>query len=126
MTMAFRNHITGMSVALFAWALFCSPVFAQGRDGAGDFDWEIGAWQTVVRVRAPLDANAAWTEFRGTSVIEGMQEGRANYVDLDVSNGERRIEGISLRLYNPQTRQWSLNFASMRDGVLTAPVYGGF
>lgn len=104
-----------------------APAHAQMvRDGAGDFDWEIGSWNTVVRVRAPLDANAAWIEFRGTSVIEGMQEGRANYVDLDVRNGERRIEGISLRLYNPQTGQWSLNFASMRDGLLTAPVYGGF
>lgn len=121
--------------ALFAFGALTPCAFAQSpqpaqvereTDGADDFDWEIGAWDTVVRVRAPLDANAAWTEFRGTSVIEGMQEGRANYVDLDVRNDERRIEGISLRLYNPQTGQWSLNFASMRDGLLTAPVYGGF
>jgi hypothetical protein len=126
--MALRNPSARIVFALLVigWlSALATPAAAQ-RDGAGDFDWEIGAWETVVRVRAPLDANAVWTEFRGTSVIEGMQEGRANYVDLDVASGERRIEGISLRLYNPQTRQWSLNFVSMRDGVLTAPVYGDF
>ncbi|HEX2082650.1 MAG TPA: hypothetical protein VHF86_04090 [Xanthomonadaceae bacterium] len=37
-----------------------------------------------------------------------------------------RIEGASLRLYNPQTRQWSLHYASLRSGMLTRPVFGGF
>lgn len=95
-------------------------------DGARAFDWEVGAWDTVVRVRAPLAPEAAWAEFRGTSIVHAFADGRANLVDLSVTNGERRIEGVSLRLYNPQTRQWSLNFASLRDGALTAPVYGGF
>lgn len=103
-----------------------SPAAAQEADGADAFDWEIGAWDTIVRVRAPLSEDAAWTEFRGTSIVHAFSDGRANLVDLDVASGERQIEGVSLRLYNPQTRQWSLNFASMRDGVLTSPVYGGF
>lgn len=96
------------------------------RDGARDFDWEIGAWDTVVQVRAPLSEDAAWTEFRGASIVHSFSAGRANLVDIDVTNGARRIEGVSLRLYSPQTGQWSLNFASMRDGALTAPVYGAF
>jgi hypothetical protein len=53
-------------------------------------------------------------------------QGRANFVELLVDGPTGKIEGGSLRLYNPQTRQWSLNFASLRDGMLTAPVYGGF
>jgi hypothetical protein len=126
--MTHRNPSARMVFALLVFGLVCalaSPAAAQ-RDGARDFDWEIGSWDTAVRVRAPLDESAGWTEFRGTSVIHAFSEGRANLVDLDVASGERRIEGVSLRLYNPQTRQWSLNFASMRDGLLTAPVYGGF
>jgi hypothetical protein len=115
-----------LCAAFLAVVLGASAHAQTVRNGGGDFDWEIGSWNTVVRVRAPLDPSAAWTDFRGTSVIQAMQDGRANYVGLDVSSGERRIEGISLRLYNPQTAQWSLNFASMRDGLLTAPVYGGF
>lgn len=126
--MALLKPSTRMFVALLfiGWICALAPQAAAQTDGARDFDWEIGAWNTHVRVRAPLSADAAWTEFRGTSIVHAFSDGRANLVDLDVANGERRIEGVSLRLYNPQTRQWSLNFASMRDGVLTPPVYGGY
>ncbi len=107
-------------------AACASSAAAQQADGARAFDWEIGTWETQVRVRAPLSEDAAWTEFRGTSTVRAFADGRANLVDLDVASGERRIQGVSLRLYNPQSHQWSLNFANMRDGVLTSPVYGGF
>jgi hypothetical protein len=33
---------------------------------------------------------------------------------------------LSLRLYNPQSRQWSLNFASSRGGTLSEPSIGEF
>jgi hypothetical protein len=58
--------------------------------------------------------------------VRPLSRGRSNTVELDVKSGERRIEGVALPLYDPQTHQWSINFASMRDGLLTAPVYGSF
>jgi hypothetical protein len=130
--MAHGKSVARALFAVIVLAWFCAAgnaaaqAVAQPAGGAGDFDWEIGAWNTQVRVRAPLSDEAAWTEFRGTSIVHAFADGRSNLVDLNVANGERRIEGVSLRLYNPQTQQWSLHFASMRDGVLTAPVYGGF
>ncbi|MBS0479615.1 MAG: hypothetical protein JSR79_09985 [Proteobacteria bacterium] len=98
------------------------------RDGQKDFDFEIGAWTTAVRVlRNPLSGQSPdWAEYKGTSVVKPLLDGRANFVELSVAGAGGRIEGGSLRLYNPQTRQWSLNFASLRNGMLTAPVYGGF
>jgi len=33
---------------------------------------------------------------------------------------------LSLRLYNPQSGQWSLNFASSSAGTLSQPTIGGF
>ena len=97
------------------------------RDGSHDFDWEIGTWTTELRLRAPLSGSSEWAEYRGTSMILALSANRANVVELAVAGaGGSRIEGLSLRLYNPQTRQWSLNFASMRNGVLTTPVYGAF
>lgn len=104
------------------------PVAAQTAppDGAHDFDWELGTWTTQVRVRAPLSTADAWTEFRGTSVVRPLGQGRADVLELSVASGDRRIEGISLRLYNPITRQWSLNFANLKNGILTSPVFGGF
>jgi hypothetical protein len=31
-----------------------------------------------------------------------------------------------LRLYNPESRQWSLNFSNVKGGVMTAPTTGEF
>jgi len=36
------------------------------------------------------------------------------------------FEGLNLRLYNPQSRQWSLNFASSSGGTLSQPTIGEF
>jgi hypothetical protein len=98
------------------------------RDGQRDFDWEIGTWTTKVKVRRnPLSGAAPdWTEYEGTSVVRPLLDRRANFVELSVGGPRGRIEGGSLRLYNPLTGQWSLNFASLRDGMLTAPVFGAF
>lgn len=98
------------------------------RDGQRDFDWEIGTWNTQVRVlRNPLTGAAPdWVEYRGTSEVVSILNGRANMVELSVEGAAGRIDGLSLRLYNPQTGQWSLNYANMRTGALTAPVHGGF
>jgi hypothetical protein len=117
-------------LALFCAVMLCSTTASAQtvlNAGAEDFDWEIGLWNTHVEVRAPLDANASWTTFQGTSDVRPLSQGRANTVDLSLTNDAgTRIEGVALRLFNPQSGQWSINFASMRDGTLTAPVYGGF
>lgn len=101
---------------------------APARDGQRDFDWEIGTWTTNVRVlRNPLSGKPPeWAEYQGTSVIKPLMDGRWNFVELSVSGAAGKIEGGSLRLYNPQSRQWSLNYIGLRNGLLTAPVYGGF
>ncbi|MGN6093479.1 MAG: hypothetical protein ACTHOL_14095 [Luteibacter jiangsuensis] len=97
-------------------------------DGQRDFDWEWGQWLTKVRVRQnPLsDESAKWAEFSGTSVVKPLLDGKMNFVELKVKGAGGTIEGGSLRLYSPRSRQWSLNFANARDGLLTAPVYGRF
>jgi hypothetical protein len=101
---------------------------ASARDGQHDFDFEMGDWTTNVRVlRNPLSGAAPnWGEYRGSSLVRPVMNGRANTVELSVASPTGKIEGISLRLYNPQSRQWSLNYASLGNGMLTAPVYGSF
>ena len=96
-------------------------------DGQHDFDWELGTWKTELRRLAkPLSGSNEWVEYSGTSVIQKVLDGRANLVELRVEGPGGRIEGVSLRLYNPQARQWSLNYASVRNGAMTQPVYGSF
>lgn len=96
-------------------------------EGQHDFDFEIGTWKTHLKLlRRPLTGSTTWVEYEGTTVVKKVFDGRANLVELKVSGPAGTIEGLSLRLYNPQTRQWSLNFANLADGMLTAPVYGQF
>jgi hypothetical protein len=96
-------------------------------DGQKHFDWEFGTWKTELRRLAkPLSGSNEWVEYAGTTVVRKVLDGRANLVELRVKGPAGQIEGMSLRLYNPQTKQWSLNFASVRNGVMTQPVYGGF
>jgi hypothetical protein len=96
--------------------------------GQRDFDWEFGTWTTHVRVlRNPLSGQPPlWTTYRGTSIVKPLLGGRANFVELSVAGQAGAIEGGSLRLYNPKTKQWSLNYASLAGGILTAPVFGAF
>lgn len=98
------------------------------REGQRDFDFEIGEWSTEVRVLTnPLSGKSpVWAEYRGTSLVRSLMDGRANSVELSVAGPAGKIEGISLRLYDPGARKWSLNFASLRDGAMTPPVVGGF
>ena len=111
---------------LFLILFIALPVFAQ-RDGQHDFDWEIGTWKTQLRrLQRPLSGSTNWLEYEGTSVVSKVLDGRANLVELKVNGPAGRIEGLSLRLYNPESRKWSLNFANIRDGELTMPSIGEF
>ena len=119
-------------VSVVALAFFAAPTAgAQGteaaRDGQHDFDFEIGTWRThLSRLDAPLTGSATWHEYEGTTVVREVWGGRSNLVEFDVSGPAGRIELLSLRLYNPQTRQWSLHAGSARSGTLFPPVVGEF
>jgi len=58
--------------------------------------------------------------------VSKLLDGRANLVELKVAGPAGRIEGLSLRLYNPDSHQWSLNFANINAGTLTIPTIGEF
>lgn len=104
-----------------------AAVDTAGRDGRRDFDFELGTWRTQLRVLvSPLAAPPEWAEYTGTSVVSRVWGGDANLVELDAAGPRGRIVALSLRLYDPATRQWSLNFANARRGVLTTPAVGAF
>ena len=119
---------------LLAVSAVCAPAavtataqVAEARDGQSDFDFEIGSWRTEVKLlKKPLSSSTEWVEYQGTSVVHEFLDGRANFVELSIAGPAGRIEGVSLRLYHPETGQWSIHYASARDGELTAPLYGRF
>jgi hypothetical protein len=97
------------------------------RDGEHDFDFHIGVWKTRLSRRLrPLTGSTTWVEYEGTTVVRKVWNGRANLVELQVDGPAGHIEALSLRLYNPESRQWSLNFSNSAGGTLSPPSIGEF
>ncbi len=96
-------------------------------DGQHDFDWEIGTWKIYVRrLQHPLTGSTSWVEYDGTVDCRKVWDGRSNLAEIKVDGPAGHIEFLSLRLYNPQSHQWSLNFASSNAGTLSQPMIGEF
>jgi hypothetical protein len=116
-----------MIVGALLCGLLALPAAADQADGAHDFDFAFGTWRTrLARLQRPLTGSKEWVEYAGTTVVRKVWDGRAQLVELDVSGPAGRIEGLSLRLYDPETRRWSLNFANARGGGVYPPTIGGF
>jgi hypothetical protein len=99
----------------------------QKRDGQHDFDFNIGTWKThVSRLQKPLTGSTTWVEYDGISVVREILSGRASLFELTADGPAGHLEGAGLRLYNPESHQWSLNWTSGKSGVLGVPTIGEF
>ena len=97
------------------------------RDGQHDFDFSIGTWKThISRLQNPLTGSTTWVEYDGISVVREILNGHANLFELAADGPAGHIEGVGLRLYNPQSHQWSLNWANGNAGILGVPTIGEF
>jgi hypothetical protein len=97
------------------------------RDGQHDFDFEIGVWKThLKRLVHPLSGSTTWVELDGTTVVRKVWNGRANLAELETDAASGHLQVLSLRLYDPLSRQWSLNTANIKSGALSVPTIGEF
>jgi len=98
------------------------------RDGQHDFDFEIGNWKIhLKRLLHPLTGSTTWVEFDGTSVTRKVWDGRAQLEEFETDSPVAgHIEGLTLRLYNPQSHQWRLYWANSKTGVMDPPQIGEF
>src|SRR5690606_24344640 len=125
LTLAIALLIAAASSPGLAGAQAAAP--AALRDGRHDFDFEFGSWTVVLRRLAePLTGSDRWVECSGTSVVREVWNGKANLGELEVDCPGGAIQGLSFRLYQPETRQWQIRWASSRDGELGPPMIGGF
>ena len=104
-----------------------SPPASDSPDGARDFDFHFGAWKTHIRrLLKPLTGSSTWTDYDGTSRVSKVWGGRASILELEADGPAGHIEGVGLRLFNPQSHQWSLNWANGSDPAMTTPMVGKF
>ncbi|HEV2270326.1 MAG TPA: hypothetical protein VGR92_12765 [Steroidobacteraceae bacterium] len=125
-----RWAATAAGGVILACSLLSQPAHAAAsqRDGAHDFDWEVGLWKTHLRVlRQNPNGTTSWVTYEGTSNVIPIWNCRADMVELEATASDgRHVEAINLRLYDAASQQWSLNFANAASGVMSVPTIGEF
>jgi hypothetical protein len=100
---------------------------AKQRDGSHDFDFHFGTWKThVSRLLHPLTGSTTWVEYDGTSLVRKVWNGRASILELEAEGPAGHLEGVGVRLYNPGSHQWSLNWTNSSQAVMNQPMMGEF
>ncbi|WP_220392964.1 hypothetical protein [Chitinophaga lutea] len=92
-----------------------------------DFDFLIGRWNIRNRrLKTRLDNCTEWLEFDATDDVMKILLGTGNIGQFHTSVHNKPYAGLSLRLFNPATRLWSIYWANGDTGVLDIPVVGSF
>jgi hypothetical protein len=93
-------------------------------DGSHDFDFLIGDWKAhVKRLPERLTGSTTWVEYDGTSHDKKLLDSNANLEDFEVTGHEKglHIKSPALRLYNPESHQWSIYLVDLDKGTLSLP-----
>jgi hypothetical protein len=119
--------LIGVAVLGFSVRAPGQPAAAEPRDGQHDFDFDIGVWKThLKRLLHPLSGSNSWVELDGRTVVRKIWDGRANLAELTSDAASGQLQVLSLRLYDPHARQWSLNTANAHSGSLGVATIGEF
>jgi hypothetical protein len=90
-----------------------------------DFHFLHGTWNVVNRrpVKLLVDCDE-WEEFPATLECRSLLDGAANVDEMTFPT--KGFKGLTLRLYDPERREWTIYWVNSRTGLLQAPVVGGF
>jgi hypothetical protein len=106
-------------------------ITASPTSSVSDFDFLVGKWKMHHRrLNKRLENSNEWTEFDSSDENWKILSGTADmdtYSTTEMPGMEGKLfEGITLRLFNPKTRLWSLYWVASNSGVLDPPVVGSF
>ncbi len=95
---------------------------------SADFDFLLGTWDVHNRrLRAVLVGSDEWMEFParlegGTKLLDGLA-----IMDRFIADFESGpFEGVSLRIFDPGTKQWTIYWMDTHNPVPTLQVKGSF
>ncbi len=116
-----------LAIGFFGLASAASSDQAPVHDGAHDFDFDFGTWKMKIRrLMHPLSGSTAWYSMEGVTVAERVWVGKANLATVEADGPHGHLELLALRLYDPVTHKWSINFATSPVGTLSVPCVGEF
>src|SRR5205809_6529880 len=104
---------------------------ASATSSPNDFDFLVGKWKMHNRrLNKRLENGKDWTEFDSYDENWKILGGTADtdiYSTTEFPGQEgKHFEGLTLRLFNPKTKLWSLYWVASNTGVLDPPVMGSF
>lgn len=92
-----------------------------------DFDFYEGKWKLHnKKLKTRLNGCTEWTEFESTQEMHKVLNGIGNIDNYLATFDGVPFEGMSVRLFNPKTRLWSIYWADSNEGILQPPVVGSF
>lgn len=92
-----------------------------------DFDFLVGEWRIHNRkLNTRLNNSTEWTEFEAIGEMHKILLGLGNTDSFKANFDGKPFEGMSLRLFNPATKLWSIFWADSNFGKLDPPVVGSF
>jgi hypothetical protein len=93
-----------------------------------DFDFLAGKWTMHnKKLKTRLNNCTEWEEFESTDENFGMILNGIGNTDIYRSTLDGKpFEGLTLRLFNPKTKLWSLYWVPSNTGVMDPPVVGSF
>jgi hypothetical protein len=97
-------------------------------DGRVDFDFLLGSWTVRNRrLKARLQGSTEWEEFPSTCRVRAILSGLGNMDEFTIDSPSGRIEAVTVRLYSPTSREWSIYWAaSTGSGRFDVPMVGHF
>ncbi|HSK87225.1 MAG TPA: hypothetical protein VK880_02645 [Anaerolineales bacterium] len=96
-------------------------------DGRNDFDFLLGTWKVHHRRLAErLKGCADWEEFDGDTIDRKILNGLGNMDENIIHRKTGSVHAISLRLFDPASKEWSIYWSTDLTGTLDVPMLGGF
>jgi hypothetical protein len=92
-----------------------------------DFDFLLGGWKIRNRkLKQPLAGRDEWEEFDATQNLRQILEGFGNFDIFSTEFDGKPFEGFTLRLFDPQTRLWTIYWADSSAVKLDGGKIGSF
>jgi hypothetical protein len=106
-------------------------ITASATSSPNDFDFLVGKWKMHNRhLNKRLADCKDWTEFDSSDENMKILNDTADmdtYSTTEFPGQEGKLfQGLTIRLFNPKTRLWSLYWVASNTGVIDPPVVGSF
>jgi len=104
-----------------------APAAPAASDGSHDFDFLFGTWRVVNRrlVRR-LAGCTEWETFTARQKAWPILDGLGNMDEFRTEAWQPGFTGMTLRLFSPDTKRWSIYWMDNQKVTLDPPVSGGW